>query len=471
MASLGIVFRGRSTWLLPLLFFFQSYCLAQVNLINNPSFEATEIPYSEILPIGCIGGNVMNFEPNAPGSFHWIDPYNGSTDCFNTCQCGLPWNYIWCVPQNKWGFQQPRTGNGYVGIHNYSPLYLAPHPFGNFITGPLKKTLERKKTYCVQYFASLPDTCNSACNNLDAVFTNHIPIPDDVLLYQLNPQIANTLPLTDKENWMEIRGSFIAEGFEKFITIGNFRKREDTDTIVLYPPPDGHPWPYQSGYYLDDVSVYELKALHSYDTLICPQASYSFSLKAYPGFDSYLWSNGDTNRITNITQPGTYWVTASNWCGTVTDTIVVKIMDTLAIQNALGLDKSLCAEQFPYTLYPLPQYENLLSNFNWSTGSDSVSTLISNAGVYTLSAHHQCGSIRDSILVTVLPSPQLNLGNDPLLCRGQSVLLDAGEQSFYSWSTGDSARSISVNEAGVYSVLVSNSFNCVAQESILISME
>ena len=49
--------------------------------------------------------------------------------------------------------------------------------------------------------------------------------------------------------------------------------------------------------------------------------------------------------------------------------------------------------------------------------------------------------------------PQINLGNDTVLCTGETLdLLVQPIYDFYSWSTGSSNNSITVNSSGVYSV-------------------
>ena len=40
-----------------------------------------------------------------------------------------------------------------------------------------------------------------------------------------------------------------------------------------------------------------------------------------PSFSSYLWSTGATTQTITITPPGTYWVNATKWVCTATDTI------------------------------------------------------------------------------------------------------------------------------------------------------
>jgi len=123
------------------------------------------------------------------------------------------------------------------------------------------------------------------------------------------------------------------------------------------------------------------------------------------------------------------------------------------------------------TISILPQYQSSLFNVSWSTGSDSVSATIPKEGVYYLTVSHLCGSIVDSIQVNLYPAPQINLGNDTTLCLGQSIVLDAGENANYFWNLGDTTRNITVSNNGIYSVTVTNTFNCVKTENISINFE
>jgi len=427
---------------------------SQPNLIFNPSFEQLDT---------CLGGfNALSNIQN----FGW---YSYSTADIYT-DCALSDFY---VPNNIWGIQNPATGNNYAGIQTYcTNIIFCPNDFKEYLTGQILISLKQGRTYCGSMFISLIDTSTIACNDMGMAFTNTIPtVPFGQTLSSIMPQIANdpaTNPLTDKINWMEIKGSFIANGNEQFVTIGNFKFAAQSDTINLNF--NTH-FVHESYYYIDDVSLYELKALHNRDTLVCPQTNFSQVLKAYSDYDSYLWNTGDTTKDITINQPGTYWVTASNWCGTVTDTITVSVFDTLSVQNPLGADFGLCQEQFPGTISILPQYQSSLFNVSWSTGSDSVSATIPKEGVYYLTASHLCGSIVDSIQVNLYPAPQINLGNDTTLCLGQSMVLDAGENANYFWNLGDTTRNITVSNNGIYSVTVTNTFNCVKTENISINFE
>jgi hypothetical protein len=59
--------------------------------------------------------------------------------------------------------------------------------------------------------------------------------------------------------------------------------------------------------------------------------------------------------------------------------------------------------------------------------------------------------------VEVYYEPSVDLGNDTSIYQGNSLLLDAGNPgSEYLWSTGATSQTVIVEEAGTYSVTVSN---------------
>ncbi len=77
-------------------------------------------------------------------------------------------------------------------------------------------------------------------------------------------------------------------------------------------------------------------------------------------------------------------------------------------------------------------------------------------------------TLTDTVVVTVVQPPVVNLGNDTSLCTGQTLTLNAtSPNSTYSWSTGATTPTISVNSAGTYKVQVNN--GCKVTDSIIVS--
>jgi hypothetical protein len=460
---------------------------AQYNFVPNGSFEMVDSCYINCNGIGtsnpCWGPN--GGLPSPRYALPWYDPLyatcNSSADyfrpdignCFGSSVQELN------TPNNVFGIQHPHSGIAYMGFGNYTDTnFLFSTPLYEYIDAPLLKPLEAGKKYCGRFFASPADYFSAICSNVGmslstAKYDLNDTIGNTFTQIRAIPQINNYPPnnlFFDISLWYQVKGSFIADGTEKHITIGNFTPYPNTafftnnnDTIVH---PQNGPVAYL---FIDDVELIAFTALDSKDTSICPQHNFPKQLNAHVGFDSYLWSTGDTTSSISINAPGQYWVTASNWCGTVTDTITVSIFDTLSIQHPLGADKTLCDYQFPQRLRPLPQYENTFTNYQWSTGSDSSFTDLLLPGVYTLTAEHLCGFVTDTINLTLAPNPQVNLGNDTTLCIGQQITLNAGNHNSYTWNNQSIAPAITVNQTGNYSVTVSNALNCIASDNIQVN--
>ena len=69
--------------------------------------------------------------------------------------------------------------------------------------------------------------------------------------------------------------------------------------------------------------------------------------------------------------------------------------------------------------------------------------------------------------VHVLISPNINLGNDTMLCNGQIIILNAtNTSSTYHWQDSTTYATYNVTQAGIYWVKVTNQYNCSASDTI-----
>lgn len=214
----------------------QNYVLAQ-NFVPNPSFEDT---------ISCY--------PRIDSVSGWHNPTAYSPDYFNSFMLPFaPYN-DYSVPLNCYGSQTPRTGSAYAGV--IAALMLGSNA-REYIQSELTDSLTGGRRYCVIFYVCLTDSSPFAVNNFGAYFSNNPISSPQITNLNYSPQINNNVvlnPLTQRNTWVKIEDTFIANGGEKYITIGNFKNDLNTDTVDVLGGSSSLQYSY---YYIDDVSVYD----------------------------------------------------------------------------------------------------------------------------------------------------------------------------------------------------------------------
>ncbi len=212
---------------------------AQVNLVPNPSFE-------EYYQIPCNTGPTINYCKN------WFSATSGgaSPDYYsrfidNGCYNG--------IPQNDFGYEEPKDGDFYAGIYTYQTNILNAV---EYIECKLTSVLLPKR-YCVNYYVSLADSASSyTVNNIGLFFSNDSIFFDSPRLSKCQPQFVNSSNfLTNKIGWTKISGSFVAQGGEKYMIIGNFNEISNDDTLHVEGVGNNWVMPKSAYIYIDSVSV------------------------------------------------------------------------------------------------------------------------------------------------------------------------------------------------------------------------
>ena len=390
----------------------------QNNLIINNSFETFEDSsiFGFCLIDNCVG---------------WYSPNQATSDYLNSyCQqC-----FICDVPLNFAGHQNPKSMNAYAGIITWSnsPIISLPE-YKEYLSTKLIRKLVQDRKYFFSCYVSLGDTFTIACNNFgvylskDSVFGNY---PENL---NFSPQISNNInsnPLTDKQNWMEFKGCFSATGGEQFLTLGNFvpSNLSDTTNVASGILNSG------SYYYIDDVSLYEVRGLNNTeDTTICSATGFTKTLRVDTAYHNVLWSTGDTLHQISVNTGGKYWVTSiSPYCGVVTDTINIKLINPNNLNFSLGNDTLVCGA-FTKTLKT-----NIVANkYLWNTTDTSNQISTNQTGTYWLTCQTECGVFSDTIIITAATIPNnIIIQNDTTIYVGDTIVLNAlsGLQQ-YEWGT------------------------------------
>jgi gliding motility-associated-like protein len=173
----------------------------------------------------------------------------------------------------------------------------------------------------------------------------------------------------------------------------------------------------------------------------------------------YSWSTGATTQTIVVATSGMYWVDVSSGSCAFRDSIGVTVNPVPAPD--LGNDTAIC----PGATLTLSMTDPLASYF-WSNNSTDMSIDVDTAGTFWVVATIGNCVASDTIHVSFLSF--VDLGSAVSLCdKQEGLVLDAGNPGAqYSWSTGATTQTITVEEPGMYWVDVLNSSNCPLHDTI-----
>jgi hypothetical protein len=271
----------------------------------------------------------------------WFTPLSNGADYANACSssnvCGVPTN------SDGFSYQRPKSGNGYAGLFSINGV---GNDFKQYVSIKLTNILSNNSCYFVSFYVSKIHWLSLSTNNMALNFSATIPSGTENIL-ELEPHILkfNNPIITDTLNWVEISGLYTATGNEEYITIGNFKRDSETDTIVNHGP---IPY-YGAAYYIDDVSVIAVsdlpngmpanagldKAIELGDSIFIGQEISNLNC-TWRTLEGAFIADSISGIYVQATETTTY-VVEQNLCGAITyDTVIVYV-------NPVGLKEPLAS--------------------------------------------------------------------------------------------------------------------------------
>jgi len=183
---------------------------------------------------------------------------------------------------------------------------------------------------------------------------------------------------------------------------------------------------------------------------------------------NYQWSNGSTSSSIQVEETGDYSVTVTdrNRCIYI-DTVLV----TIGLQPIIEFnsDSVLCIGD---TILLDPALTG--ASFVWQDGSTDSIYLVSEPGLYSLSANFNNCDAAAEILIEA-SELSLELGVDRVICDSTDYILTPdglNPSTFiqsYNWSNGSSDSEILVDSGGDYWLELTDSFGCTTTDTIMLS--
>tara|TARA_B100000902_G_scaffold400007_1_gene474490 strand:- start:3836 stop:5893 length:2058 start_codon:yes stop_codon:yes gene_type:complete len=184
------------------------------------------------------------------------------------------------------------------------------------------------------------------------------------------------------------------------------------------------------------------------------------------GFNQYNWNTGEITSSIIVSNPGNYSLSIVDDNGCTGNSDVTSVSISPQIISATTSGYSLC--NGPVILDAGPGYLSyqwynngmIITNATNQTFSANVQ------GNYSVEVTYPTGCTANSTPITIFSASSQfyfsinTLGEDSLCMPNGQMILDAGNFSSYSWSTGETTRQINVNSLGSFYVNVTDANGC-----------
>ncbi|TND10633.1 MAG: hypothetical protein FD123_275 [Bacteroidetes bacterium] len=384
-------------------------------------------------------GEIILYNPDDQFIYHWSG--NG-TVIFEKFPSIAPYTPVTNIPTS-----------GTVGGETFGAMYVAPT---KFIISNISSNLRRLSTLGV-YGATLS-------NN-----------PDDLRGLVMPPSIV----LSDDSICEEVESVTISTGNLQLFSNAIYNWG-DGNSDTLSSPGDGthvynNPGTYTiavqlgTGCVRDTITTFTVTVLNipgvtiTGNPNICPGGS--VTLTGSFGGSSQWYLNGvaipgATSNTYTTSTPGVYNMTKTNLNG-CSDSAAVGLVVT-SVPNpvvSLGSDTTVCGSI-------ALDAQNPGATYAWNTGGTQQTETFSTSGTYNVMVTDSNGcSANDTIILVVNPSPVVSLGADTAIC-GSTTLDAQNTGATYAWNTGGTQQTEAVSTSGTYSVMVTDSNGCSANDTI-----
>ncbi len=330
----------------------------------------------------------------------WASPTNGTPDYFNAgalaeTRTFIPNQYLFnkCPGCLKKNYQTTKSGNAFCGLVFGEKNYKRGEYGNEYLQCKLIKSLTENTLYKVSFFINIGQGYNMFAKDI-GVYLSKDSFQYFVTYTELWGNFPFVVPaqilnkngfIQDTVNWTEISGYYRANGGEEWLTLGHFM--QNITNVLKTDTSFG-----ENYYFVDDVSIVEIKGIVAPDT-------------ACFGEKSIFYSNAN----------GPFW-----WG---TNSKASKVLSTDSV------------------------YEFIADSSRWYY-------LFSSEGI-------------DSMYLTVLQKPTINLGNDTSFCSGKQIVLSAITNCNSIWFNLTNSPYYTANKEGYYWA-VANNGGCKTIDSVFV---
>ena len=179
---------------------------------------------------------------------NWWQVGRGTPDYFNECSTKAG------VPMNLFGNLEAQSGKAYAGFVTYSNTQ---RNYREYLQTKLSRPLSKGDEVCIEFYISTAAKSLFVCDKAGVYISKKKVTTTKFNPIDVTPQVENiSYNILDTfGTWIKISDTFIAEGGEQFVTIGNFHTDKETTKLrrtSLQGALKANPWSYT---YIDNVVI------------------------------------------------------------------------------------------------------------------------------------------------------------------------------------------------------------------------
>ena len=166
------------------------------------------------------------------------------------------------IPMNDYGQMDPKEGDHYAGFFGWKddekwnfetggdPFVAGWSSYSEYITSELMKPLEEGREYEVSFWVALSGNSDRAVSGIGAYFSEDKLNEQHRRFLRQKPQVSVDGFVEKKGEWVEVKGTFEADGGERYITVGTWPSAGFDGKRLIAGPDNKYAY-----YYVDGISV------------------------------------------------------------------------------------------------------------------------------------------------------------------------------------------------------------------------
>ena len=185
-----------------------------------------------------------------------------------------------------------------------------------------------------------------------------------------------------------------------------------------------------------------------------------------------LWNTNESSNSIAAASAGVYSATVTDLLTGCQNQAATELQvwqnPTILLDSIYGI----CSADLPYSINANAQGASL--TYLWSNGQTSATLNGIQQGGFSLEVTDVNGCQASAQTdINILNSPNVNAGEDQVICEDQFPITIAasGSANSITWNTGASAAILNVNSPGIYILTGVNNNGCTAQDSVVITSD